>query len=130
MKKVLIFLGALLLSSSANAEWTRNTSTQSSSTGKFYDTYLDFKSMRKQGSYRYVWHLSNYETPDKFGTSSATFYYEVDCQRYGIKTLSVIYHQFMAEGKAADSRSYADNEFEYPRAPSTAAFIVEQTCEH
>lgn len=127
MEKILIFLGVLLLSSPANAEWTW---VFTSPTGS--DEYLDFDSMRKNGGYRYIWHLSNYLKPTESGISSATFYEEVDCQRYGLRALQTnIYNQFMGEGPAKGTQTHLNENFMYPKGPdSVIAHFIKLTCEH
>lgn len=124
MKKILIFLGALQLSSPANAEWSYQASNPWG-----YDYFLDFDTLRKEDEFRYIWSLSNYNKLDKYGDQSVTKLYEFDCNRSAQRELAVyFYDQPKGEGNITKAFRNLKEDFAYSPHGSVVDTLLKNTC--
>ena len=124
MKKVLIFVGALFISSPVLAEWKYIGSTDEE------DYYLDLEQMRESGGFRYLWALTDNIKPKEDGDFSFTFYYELDCQRYGIRMLSFNkFDQHMGKGNITGSVSGLEQDFLFPSPQTIFGHFLKHSCE-
>ena len=88
MKKILgVIILSLFLSSSANAGWTKVSTTTEDD---IY--YVDFENIRVEGKLIYFWEFMKYGAPMKDGTSSHKIYQILDCNRFLTKPLRFIFY--------------------------------------
>ena len=90
MKKKIFTLTLLfsmtLFSSNSFAEWINVAENDS---GTRY--YLDDESIRVDEGYVYFWRMDSHLQPDKYGDLSSQVYYEGDCKKFRVKTLTYIW---------------------------------------
>jgi len=126
MKSILVLFAAIMLSTPANAEWKHIVTSE---TGN--DFYLDFDTLRSQDSLRYIWRLSNYLKPDKWGDMSSKVLYEIDCRRYASKRLALyFYNQPMGEGDPTTTDTNFEEEYTFASPDSVHEELIMRTCNH
>lgn len=87
MKKIILALLAVLMSSSAAAEWTRIGGDDGA------DIYVDLETFRRNGEKVKLWYLQNFKTPNgitEITRLSDKSQWELDCKEDQIKLLAYI----------------------------------------
>jgi hypothetical protein len=80
--KSVIFLILTMLSCSASAAWTQFSETNE----RVY--FVDLDTLKKEGTTRIFWRLTNYKTRNKFGDLSGRRKELLDCTKEATQTLS------------------------------------------
>ena len=129
MKKLLIlttFLSSLMMSSVANAEWTKVIEGVDGST-----FYVDLERIKKHSGKVYFWWISDYGTPRKSGSISSKSYNEAECDRFRTRTLDYTYYRGpMGNGKINSSNDNPEENWLYPHPNSTLEHILKAVCNH
>ena len=128
MRKLLIlitFVSSLtLLPTTSYAEWTKVDETVDGDS-----FYIDFERVRKHGGYVYYWVLHDYLKPNKNRVFSRKDYIQMDCGRFGVKFLSIIYYELpMGEGTILKNYNYNDEDWKFPPSETIAYDIIKRVC--
>ena len=129
MKKLLIlttFLSSLIMTSVANAEWTKLSKDTNGNT-----FYVDLERIKKHDGKVYFWFLADMLKPSQTGTISYIAYSEAECGRFRWKDLTFQYYNSpMASGKISSSRNSPDKDWRYPNPNSVYEFTLNVVCNH
>ncbi|GDX85628.1 hypothetical protein LBMAG43_16700 [Methylococcaceae bacterium] len=131
MKKILLML-LLLTSTNSFAEWTEVAKTQAHS----YTTYIDFKSIRSNGSKVRLWDLYDYNRAKKLHSGSKEYYlsalshHEYDCVKQTIRELDLFrYSKNMRDGVMVYSKQNINSEPESILPSSIHEGLLKLACE-
>lgn len=87
--------------------------------------YLESDTIRKADGFIYFWEMRDYQKTHpvyrEYGDLSTQIYYEADCRRGRVKTLTYVYYENnMGLGQAEEEEPYNKN-WKYP-SPNTITF--------
>jgi len=83
--------------------------------------YIETDTIRKADGFIYFWDMQDYPVPNSWGSLSTQVYYEADCRRGRVKTLTYVYYENnMGLGQAEEEEPYNKN-WKYP-SPNTITF--------
>jgi hypothetical protein len=98
MKELLIlttFLSSLIISSVANAGWTK---VSKDAEGNIW--YVGLERIKKHDGKIYFWYLTDWLKPNEYGDLSFKMYAEAECERFRFRILSATaYKAPMGEGQ-------------------------------
>ena len=120
--KAALFLILTMLSFSASAAWTEVT------TGNEGDIhYVDFDTLKKDGSLRSFWRLTNYGQPLSRGRLSARSKVVLDCKQETFETVSLdFFAQYGARGVSENMQP--DRVLVYAAPNTVSAIIMRSVC--
>jgi hypothetical protein len=126
MKKLLIlttFLSSLMVSSVANAEWTK----VYTSDDEGGSAYVNFDRLKKRNGKLYYWALIDFHSMK--GQWSLTMYQETECKRDRFKVLnSTTYSDRMGSGNVIGTDNTPMN-WNYPAPGSYGEAIFDAVCD-
>ena len=126
MKKIFLYIFlSLFLNSSANAEWTKVSTT---SAGNIY--YVDFENIRTEGNLIYYWEFMKYAAPLDDGTLSHKIYQVLDCNRFAIKPIRFIFYTDKNGTSDPDSQKSLTNEWATYPPDSVAMDSSKKLCKN
>jgi hypothetical protein len=129
MRKLFIlttFICSFMMSSVANAEWTKITASRTGDTH-----YVDFDRIKRHDDKVYYWRLNDYLKPTSSGTLSYKAYYEAECGRFRLKFLTDSYYPTpMADGLPSFTNNTPDKDWHYPDPDSMSAITLKAVCNH
>ena len=124
MKKLLSLFIILFLSTPCFGEWKKITTNL---IGNTY--YLDYETIKKVDGFHYIWMLSDYIKPTKFGDLSVKVYFQVDCKLFRFKILNDIYHTGpMGTGEISTMGTEPGKEWVYPSPGSVKEVLFKDVC--
>ena len=127
MKKLLIlttFLSSLMMTSVANAEWTKVAGNVNAS------FYLDFERVRKHDGKIFYWELIDLKKPSENGNLSFKVYSEAECGAFRSRYLShTSYKGPMGAGESLLDNNQTKNWY-YPSPNSTNELVLKIVCNH
>jgi hypothetical protein len=125
MKKLLVLLFSILISSSSYAEWKYVTTGTSGN-----DYYIDYQSIKKNNGYYYYYALTDLLEPDKDGDLSYSAYRKVDCKVFRTFSLSEFYYsKNMGKGKLTNNPN-KNPEWRYPAPGSMTQRMISELCDY
>ena len=129
MKKLLIlttFLSSLIITSLANAEWTKVTKR---SDGGTY--YVDFERTSRHDGKVYFWCLKDYGKLGYKGTMSSEIYIEAECGHLRYRFLNQTYYNGpMRSGKTLHKNHTSEKDWRYPSPNSASEEVLLAVCNH
>ena len=127
MKKLLIlttFLSSLIMTSVANAEWTKVAGNVNAS------FYLDFERVRKHDGKIFYWELIDFLKASEDGNLSFEVYSEAECGPFRSRYLSLTsYKGPMGTGESLLDNNQMKNWY-YPSPKSTNELVLKIVCNH
>ena len=116
----------MMFSSPSFAKWTKVDENVKGDT-----FYVDFERIKKVDGYVYIWSVTDYLKPDKYGEYSEKSYRQVDCKLFRFKFLSSSFHKEpMGRGNATDVKISNLQKWIYPSPNSSGEGVLQSVCEH
>jgi len=126
MKKLTILLFSILISFNSYGEWTKLSKSQDGTAH-----YIDKDSIIVVGKHVYYWILDDRIELSKVGGMSTEWYYKGECGINREKALSgKSYKQKMGKGKALNSHTFTDPEWNYPAPRTTIKGQLDWVCNY
>ena len=125
MKKLLILLFSLLISSISFASWTLIGSDVNQN-----QYYIDFVKVKKVDRYHYFWWMTDLLEPDNEGDLSYLVYFKTDCKLLRSMTLIEYYYtQSMGTGNLT-TNNVQNPEWLFHPPESMNENMIEEVCEY
>ena len=123
MRLSAIFLGLLMATGTASAEWVQIGETDSS------NFYIDPATIRKDGNLRKVWEITDLKQRSKDGAMSVRVRTEYDCKNERFWTMSLSDHsEPMAGGETLNSFTYRDRDWRETPPGSVGETMLKIVC--
>ena len=127
MKKLFVTLillfSVLMFSSTSFAKWV-NVAKNDDGTRFF----IDDENIRVHGGYVYYWRMDSSLKPDEYGDLSLQIYYQGDCNKFRVKTLTYIWFKGQMGKGSAKSEESANKNWKYPSPGTVALLMLKRIC--
>ena len=131
MKPIILTLILVILVTPAVCfgEWIEEGSTVTGNT-----FHIDYERIREHDGHVYFWMLMDNLKPDSEGFMSGTMYYQVNCDLFRFKRLSMNhYKQPMGKGDIRSTENepwVSEKKWNYPSPDSTNEALLEEACDY